>query len=61
MANVMVKLTVAPSGKITKSGVSGPFAGKPEGDCIANIVKDVTFDAWDGAPQTYSYAFLLSD
>jgi flagellar motor protein MotB len=61
MANVMVKLTVAPSGKITKSGVSGPFAGKPEGDCIANVVKDVTFDAWDGAPQTYSFAFLLSD
>jgi len=61
LANVMVKLTVAPSGKITKSGVSGPFAGKPEGDCIANVVKDVTFDAWDGAPQTYSYSFLLSD
>ena len=61
MANVMVKLTVAPSGKITKSVVSGPYAGKPEGDCVANLVKDVTFDAWDGAAQTYSYAFLLSD
>lgn len=61
MANVMVKLTVAPSGQITKSVVSPPFAGKPEGDCIASVVKDVTFDAWDGAAQTYSYAFLLSD
>ena len=61
MANVMVKLTVAPSGKITKSAVSGPYAGKPEGDCVANLVKDVTFDAWDGTPQTYSFAFLLSD
>ena len=61
MANVMLKLTVAPSGAITKSVVSAPFAGKPEGDCVANVVKDLTFDAWDGAAQTYSYAFLLSD
>jgi flagellar motor protein MotB len=61
MANVIVKLTVAPSGQITKTIVSPPFAGKPEGDCITNVVKDVTFDAWDGAAQTYSYAFLLSD
>jgi chemotaxis protein MotB len=61
MANVVVKMTVAPSGQITKSVVSAPFAGKPEGECVANVIKDVTFDAWDGAAQTYSYAFLLSD
>lgn len=61
MANVMVKMTIAPSGQITKSVVSAPFVGKPEGDCVANVVKGVTFDAWDGAAQTYSYAFLLSD
>ena len=60
-ANVMVKLTVAPSGQVTKTVVSPPFAGKPEGDCVANVVKEVTFDAWDGATQTYSFAFLLSD
>ena len=59
-ANVMVKLTVAPSGQVTKTVVSPPFAGKPEGDCITNIVKDITFDAWDGGAQTYSFAFLLS-
>ena len=61
MASVIVKLTVAPSGQITKTIISPPFAGKPEGDCITNVVKDVTFDAWDGSAQTYSYAFLLSD
>lgn len=61
MANVMVKVTVAPSGQITKSVISPPFAGKPEGDCVANLVKDLAFDAWDGAAQTYTYAFLLSD
>ena len=60
-ANVLVKLTVAPSGQITKTTVSPPFAGKPEGDCIVNVITGVTFDAWDGAAQTYSFAFLLSD
>lgn len=60
-ANVMVKLTVAPTGQVSKTIISPPFAGKPEGDCVANLVKDVTFDAWDGGAQTYSYAFLLSE
>jgi flagellar motor protein MotB len=60
-ANVMVKMTIAPSGQVSKLAVSPPFAGKPEGDCVASVVKAVTFDAWDGGAQTYSYSFLLSD
>jgi hypothetical protein len=60
-ANVSVKLTIAPSGQITKVVVAAPFAGKPEGDCVAEIVKSVKFDAWDGPPQTFSSSFLLSD
>jgi outer membrane protein OmpA-like peptidoglycan-associated protein len=60
-ANVVVKMTIAPSGQVTKLVVAAPFAGKPEGDCIAGIIKSVTFAAWDGAPQTFSSSFLLSD
>jgi flagellar motor protein MotB len=60
-ANVMVKLTIAPSGQVSKTIVAPPFAGKPEGDCVDSLVKYVTFDAWDGAAQTYSFSFLLSD
>jgi flagellar motor protein MotB len=60
-ANVMVKLVIAPSGQVSKLVVAPPFAGKPEGDCVESIVKYVTFDAWDGAAQRYSYSFLLSD
>ena len=60
-ANVVVKVTIAPSGQVTKVVVAAPFAGKPEGDCITGVVKSVTFDAWDGSPQTFSSSFLLSD
>ncbi len=60
-ANVIVKLTIAPSGQVSKTVVAPPFAGKPEGDCVDSVVKYVTFDAWDGAAQTYSFSFLLSD
>lgn len=60
-ANVVVKLTIAPSGQVTKVVVAAPLAGTPEGDCIAGIIKSVTFEAWDGPPQTFSSSFLLSD
>jgi len=60
-ANVMVKLTIAPTGQVSKLVVAPPFAGKPEGDCVESAVKYVTFDAWDGRDQTYSFSFLLSD
>ena len=61
LANVDVKLTIAPSGQVTKVVVAAPFAGKPEGDCVAGLIKSATFDPWDGSPQTFSYSFLLSD
>ena len=60
-ANVMVKMTIAPSGQVSKTTIAPPFAGKPEGDCVDSLVKYVTFDAWDGGAQTYSFSYLLSD
>jgi flagellar motor protein MotB len=56
-----VKLTVDPSGKVTKATVGGQFAGKPEGDCVAAAVKSATFPAWDGAAQNFAYSYLLAD
>jgi hypothetical protein len=56
-----VKLVVAPSGKVTRVTVSGPFADKPEGACVTAAVKSATFPAWDGGPQTMGYSFLLSE
>jgi outer membrane biosynthesis protein TonB len=57
----MVKLIVAPSGKVTKVSVGGAFAGKPEGSCVANIAQSATFPPWDGGPQTVNYSYLLSE
>ncbi len=57
----LVKLTVAPSGQISKISVAGDFAGKSEGACVESAIKGATFPPWDGGPQSFSYAVLLSD
>lgn len=57
----MVKLTVAPSGKVTKVSVGGAFAGKPEGACVEAAVKSASFPPWDGGPQSFSYSYMLAD
>lgn len=57
----MVKLTVAPSGSISKLSVSGEFAGKPEGSCVESALKGASFPPWDGGPQSFTYSVLLSD
>ena len=59
--SAMVKLTIAPSGKITKIAVTGPFAGKPEAACVAAAVRGATFPAWDGGPESFTYPILLSE
>lgn len=57
----LVKLTVGPTGKITKIAVAGDFSGKPEALCIAAALRGATFPPWDGGPQSFTYAVLLSD
>jgi hypothetical protein len=58
---VKVKLTIAPSGKVSKATASGDLAGTPAGDCVVSAVKSAEFPAWDGAPKSTSYVVLLSD
>jgi hypothetical protein len=41
--------------------VTGQFAGKPEADCVSNAVKGASFPPWDGAPQRFTYVYLLSE
>lgn len=57
----MIKLTVAPSGQVSKASVTGAFAGKPEASCVETAVKAATFPPWDGGPQSFTYSVLLSD
>jgi hypothetical protein len=56
-----VKLTIAPSGSVSKVTVTGAFAGKPEADCVSAAVKAASFPAWDGSPQSFGYPILLSE
>jgi hypothetical protein len=57
----MVKLTVAPSGQVTKASVAGAFAGTPEAACVEAAVKGASFPAWDGGPQSFTYSYMLAD
>jgi hypothetical protein len=56
-----VKLTIAPTGQVSKVTISGAFAGKPEADCVSAAIKAASFPAWDGGPQTFGYPILLSE
>ena len=56
-----VKLTIGPTGSVTKVTVGGAFAGKPEATCVANAVKAAKFPAWDGGPQSFTYSYMLAD
>jgi hypothetical protein len=58
---VKVKLTIAPSGKVSKASASGDLAGTPAADCVVAAVKAASFPAWDGAPKSTSFVVLLSD
>ena len=57
----MAKLTVSPSGQISKVSVGGDFAGKPEGNCVESALKGATFPPWDGGPMSFTFPVLLAD
>ena len=56
-----IKLTIAPTGHVSKVSVGGQFAGKTEADCVAAAVRGASFPAWDGGPQSFGYSYLLSE
>lgn len=53
----MVKVTVAPSGKVSTASVEGKFAGTPTGACVESAVKTAKFPASSGL--TFPYPFPL--
>jgi hypothetical protein len=56
-----VRLTVAPSGRVTKATVTGMFAASPTGACVERAVRAARFPPWDGGPQSFNYNYLLAD
>lgn len=55
----MVKLTIAPSGSVSKVSVTG--VGAAEAACVQAAVQGASFPAWDGGPQSFNYSYLLSE
>jgi hypothetical protein len=55
------KVAISPEGKVTSVTMKGDFVGKPEGSCVEAAVKSASFPAWDGAPKSFEYSYLLSD
>ncbi len=43
-----LQLNVTPAGRALAPRVSGPFAGSPEGSCMARAARTATFPAFDG-------------
>ncbi len=56
---VQVKITIAPSGGVTASTVTGKFAGTQTGDCVGTAVKAARFDKFSGSPMAITYPFML--
>jgi len=55
---VTARFTVEPSGKVSE--VSTDKKG-PTGACVAKAVKKARFPAFDGAPTSFTYPFLLAE
>lgn len=57
---VLIRFSVAPSGKVTSSKASGKFKGTDTGKCVAAAVKRVKFDPFNGAPASFTWPFQLT-
>jgi hypothetical protein len=57
---VMVKYSVASSGKMTKATALGAHKSSKTGKCVVNAVKRAKFPAFSGATQSFTFPFLLS-
>jgi len=53
----MAKITVEPTGRVSKASVSGKFAGTPSGDCVEAALMSAHFDRSGGL--TFDYPVAL--
>lgn len=55
-----IRVVFAPSGKVSSAVVqSGPFAGTPQGGCIADAFRAARVPAFDGADVSVSKSFVI--
>jgi hypothetical protein len=56
-----LQVTVAPTGTIMRTVVSGDFAGTPVAACLQRAVASATFPPWAGKPQRHTHSYVLSE
>jgi hypothetical protein len=54
-----VRVTIAGSGRVRSTLVTGVFQGTPEGSCIARTVRKARFPSFNGPPVTVDFPFSL--
>jgi hypothetical protein len=54
-----VSVTFASSGRVTSANVGPPFAGTPQGSCIARAVRGATVPSFSRATFTVNYPFSI--
>lgn len=54
-----VVVTVSPDGRVRHAYVQGGFAGRPEGSCMARVVRDARFPAFRKADLRVAYPYAL--
>jgi len=59
--SIIIKVSIANAGTVSKAKATGKFKGTPTGKCVVGAVKHATFPEYAGRPTSVSYPFLLSD
>jgi len=54
-----VRLTIAPTGRVTSAETKGLFAGTPTGACVEQAVRTARFSTFNGPPLTVTFPFIL--
>lgn len=54
---VKVKLTIDPSGKVSKASTQGDYSGTPFDSCLGSAIKAITFPPYSGDAVSLTYPF----
>ena len=54
---VKVKLTIDPSGKVTRASTQGDYSGTPFDSCLGSAIKSISFPPYEGDPVSLTYPF----
>ncbi len=54
---VKVKLTIDPSGKVTRASTQGDYSGTPFDSCLGSAIKSISFPPYEGESVSLTYPF----